>query len=191
MARLYSQNLNDGPAKANKMFRHIPRAAERTLDVPDQLDDYYLNLLDWSSNTVLVVALGMTVYLWDTTTSSIEELMTVDKDGPINSVLWAPDGREIEQIDCATLVLAFTVMAFCLKLNNNNNNNNATLGFYFPLSVEDIEGSQHPYGCPTMERTYPGHMMTWRYDSCLIISIYMGLHLKWFLVKLPASYGLL
>nr|PNR59682.1 hypothetical protein PHYPA_002474 [Physcomitrium patens] len=92
---LYSQNVGAGDQKPRKTFRYIPQAPERTLDAPDLLDDYYLNLLDWSSNNVLAIALGMTVYLWDATTSSIEELMTVDEEGPITSVSWAPDGQYI------------------------------------------------------------------------------------------------
>jgi cell division cycle protein 20 (cofactor of APC complex) len=79
--------------KPRKVFRHIPQTAERTLDAPDLLDDYYLNLLDWSANNVLAVALGNTVYLWDATTSSIEELLVVDEEGPVTSVSWASDGK--------------------------------------------------------------------------------------------------
>lgn len=90
---LYSQNVSGAQAKPRKMFRHIPQAPERTLDAPDLLDDYYLNLLDWSSTNVLAIALGSTVYLWDAITSCIEELMTVDEEGPITSVSWAPDGQ--------------------------------------------------------------------------------------------------
>lgn len=36
-----------------KDFRNIPQAPERILDAPDLLDDYYLNLLDWSSVNVV------------------------------------------------------------------------------------------------------------------------------------------
>lgn len=90
---LYSQNVGAAQFKPKKMFRHIPQAHERTLDAPDMVDDYYLNLMDWSSSNVLAIALGMTVYLWDATTSSIEELVTVDEEGPITSVSWAPDGQ--------------------------------------------------------------------------------------------------
>ncbi|KAJ9527605.1 hypothetical protein QJQ45_025877 [Haematococcus lacustris] len=45
---LYTDNL--GPAPAKKNFRHIPQTQERILDAPDLVDDYYLNLLDWSCN---------------------------------------------------------------------------------------------------------------------------------------------
>ena len=60
------------------------------------LDDYYLNLLDWSSTNVLSVALGNTVYLWDASDSSTSELLIADnKEGLVTSISWAPDGRQI------------------------------------------------------------------------------------------------
>ncbi|KAF8671746.1 hypothetical protein HU200_049867 [Digitaria exilis] len=83
-------------AKPAKQRRHIPQSAERTLDAPELVDDYYLNLLDWGSNNVLSIALGDTVYLWDASSGSTSELVSVDEDsGPISSVSWAPDGRHI------------------------------------------------------------------------------------------------
>ncbi|KAK1262345.1 Protein FIZZY-RELATED 1 [Acorus gramineus] len=82
--------------KSAKPRRYIPQSAERTLDAPDLVDDYYLNLLDWGSNNVLSIALGNTVYLWDASDGSTSELTTVDDEtGPITSVSWAPDGRHI------------------------------------------------------------------------------------------------
>lgn len=48
---LYNQNL--GPAPAKKQSRHIPTTMERILDAPDLVDDYYLNLLDWSCHNVV------------------------------------------------------------------------------------------------------------------------------------------
>ncbi|CAN6229416.1 unnamed protein product [Urochloa humidicola] len=83
-------------AKPTKQRRHIPQSSERTLDAPELVDDYYLNLLDWGSSNVLSIALGSTVYLWDASSGSTSELVTVDEDyGPVTSVSWAPDGRHI------------------------------------------------------------------------------------------------
>ncbi|KAF3438653.1 hypothetical protein FNV43_RR21417 [Rhamnella rubrinervis] len=83
----------DIPTKPN---RYIPQAPERTLDAPDLVDDFYLNLLDWGRGNVLAIALGNTVYLWDATNGSDSELVTVDDEsGPVTSVSWAPDGRHI------------------------------------------------------------------------------------------------
>eukprot|EP00253_Pinus_taeda_P034334 PITA_34334 len=76
--------------------RYIPQSADRTLDAPNLLDDYYLNLLDWSSTNVLSIALHNTVYLWDASNSSTSELLIADEEeGPVTSVSWAPDGSQI------------------------------------------------------------------------------------------------
>ncbi|CAI9289239.1 unnamed protein product [Lactuca saligna] len=76
--------------------RHISQSSERTLDAPDIVDDYYLNLLDWGVTNTLAIALGNTVYLWDASHGSTSELLSTDDDsGPVTSVKWAPDGRHI------------------------------------------------------------------------------------------------
>ncbi|CAI9767773.1 unnamed protein product [Fraxinus pennsylvanica] len=83
-------------AKPSKPRRHIPQTSERTLDAPDIVDDYYLNLLDWGSSNVLSIALGNTVYMWDASNGATSELVTIDEEnGPVTSVRWAPDGRYI------------------------------------------------------------------------------------------------
>ncbi|KAL2453729.1 Cell division cycle 20.1 [Abeliophyllum distichum] len=83
-------------AKPSKPRRHIPQTSERTLDAPDIVDDYYLNLLDWGSSNVLSIALGNTVYMWDASNGATSELVTIDEEnGPVTSVKWAPDGRHI------------------------------------------------------------------------------------------------
>ncbi|KAG5055785.1 hypothetical protein JHK85_008295 [Glycine max] len=87
------------PPNSSKPRRYIPQSSEKTLDAPDILDDYYLNLLDWGSGDVLSIALGNTVYLWNASDSSTAELVTVDEeDGPVTSVAWAPDGRHLRTL---------------------------------------------------------------------------------------------
>eukprot|EP00475_Leptophrys_vorax_P032985 TRINITY_DN5151_c0_g1_i4.p1 TRINITY_DN5151_c0_g1~~TRINITY_DN5151_c0_g1_i4.p1 ORF type:complete len:594 (+),score=14.02 TRINITY_DN5151_c0_g1_i4:237-1784(+) len=99
---LYSQATAAGPSR--KAFRYVPQAPERILDAPDLVDDYYLNLLDWSSGNVVAVALGASVYLWDAETGGIEELLHVGGDSEesgaatgeyVSSVSWAPDGKHL------------------------------------------------------------------------------------------------
>ncbi|GKB47029.1 cell division cycle 20.2, cofactor of APC complex-like protein, partial [Tanacetum coccineum] len=69
-------------------------APERTLDLPNLLNDDYLNLVDWGVGNTLAVALGHGVYLWEDGLSS--ELLSADEDsGPVTSVKWAPDGIHI------------------------------------------------------------------------------------------------
>ncbi|KAL0928051.1 hypothetical protein M5K25_002287 [Dendrobium thyrsiflorum] len=82
--------------KITKSKRFIPPSAERTLDAPYLVDDFYLNLLDWRSINVLSIALGNIVYLWNSSEGSISELVTVEDDlGPLTSVNWAPDGQHL------------------------------------------------------------------------------------------------
>lgn len=94
MKVLYSVQQGKNATSA-KPTRHISSAPTRILDAPDLMDDYYLNLLSWSSTNVLAVALAQSVYLWDAGKGSIAELMSVEEDGDddyISSVAWIQEG---------------------------------------------------------------------------------------------------
>ncbi|KAK6158506.1 hypothetical protein DH2020_005820 [Rehmannia glutinosa] len=89
---------NKAPTLAkNNHESFSPLSPERTLDAPDIVDDFYLNLLDWGSGNVVAIALGNSVYLWDASDGSISELLSTDDDdiGPVTSVKWAPDGKHL------------------------------------------------------------------------------------------------
>ncbi|XP_041474735.1 cell division cycle protein 20 homolog [Lytechinus variegatus] len=89
---MYSHNKTPGSTK--KPVRHIPQQPERILDAPDMLDDYYLNLLDWSCHNHLAVALANNVYLWNAASGDIKQLMQLE--GPedyISSVSWITEGN--------------------------------------------------------------------------------------------------
>lgn len=92
MASIYTANAN---ARTKKAFRAVPSQPDRILDAPDLVDDYYLNLLDWSSNNTVAVALNQTVYLWNASSGSIQELLALDGDDYVTSVSWASDGKHI------------------------------------------------------------------------------------------------
>jgi cell division cycle protein 20 (cofactor of APC complex) len=89
-------SLTNFVSKLIECLELILQRPEMTLDAPDIVDDFYLNLLDWGNNNVLAIALGTTVYLWNASNSSISEVVTVDEeDGPVTSISWAPDGRHL------------------------------------------------------------------------------------------------
>jgi len=89
---LYTQNRDAGMLH-KRYSRHIPQAPERILDAPELLDDYYLNLLDWNSSNVLGVALGDSIYLWNATDGSIQQLMQTQGDqAHVTSLSWAQEG---------------------------------------------------------------------------------------------------
>lgn len=54
-----------------RVSRKISKTPFKVLDAPDLQDDYYLNLLDWSSQNVLAVGLGTAVYLWNASTCQV------------------------------------------------------------------------------------------------------------------------
>lgn len=58
--------------------RVIPTLPERVLDAPGIIDDYYLNLLDWSAQNFVGVALGSSVYVWNASTGESTKLFTLD-----------------------------------------------------------------------------------------------------------------
>jgi cell division cycle protein 20 (cofactor of APC complex) len=90
---LYTQNREAGFAP-KKYTRHIPQAPERILDAPELLDDYYLNLLDWSSTNVLGVALGDSIYLWNASDGTIQQLMQTQGEGShVTSLSWIGQGN--------------------------------------------------------------------------------------------------
>ena len=77
-----------------KAFRHISQTPERILDAPELLDDYYLNLIDWSANNLLAVALGPAIYLWNAADGSINQLCEIeDEEDYVCSVNWTADGN--------------------------------------------------------------------------------------------------
>ncbi|XP_076440566.1 cell division cycle protein 20 homolog [Babylonia areolata] len=89
---LYS--TTKAPTSSKKTVRHIPQVPDRILDAPEILDDYYLNLLDWSVTNHLAVCLGGSVYLWNASSGEIQQLMQME--GPeeyIGSVSWIKEGN--------------------------------------------------------------------------------------------------
>lgn len=63
---------------------------ERTLDAPNLIDDYYLNLVDWSCKNVLAVALNDSVYLWRE--DNVQRLCSLDDENFVTSLSWSFDG---------------------------------------------------------------------------------------------------
>lgn len=81
--------------RLGRQRRVIPNNPVQTLDAPDLLNDYYLNLLSWSSNNVLAVALAASVYLWNATTREIQHLLNLGEgaDVVVTSLKWGNGAR--------------------------------------------------------------------------------------------------
>lgn len=58
------------------MFAHHTLGRQPSLThVRVQVDDYYLNLLDWSKSNILAVALRQCVFLWNASTGATQKLL--------------------------------------------------------------------------------------------------------------------
>ncbi|XP_038679200.1 protein FIZZY-RELATED 2-like [Tripterygium wilfordii] len=78
-----------------KAPRKVPRSPYKVLDAPALQDDFYLNLVDWSSHNVLAVGLGNCVYLWNACSSKVTKLCDLGIDDSVCSVGWAQRGTHV------------------------------------------------------------------------------------------------
>ena len=57
-----------------KPTRKVSKLPFKLLDAPQLQDDFYLNLVDWSSQNMLAVGLGTEVYIWSACNSRVTKL---------------------------------------------------------------------------------------------------------------------
>ena len=82
-------------ARSQKPLRKIAKAPFKVLDAPALQDDFYLNLVDWSSANTLAVGLGDAVYLWAACTSRVARLCELGGDDAVTSVGWSSRGSHL------------------------------------------------------------------------------------------------
>jgi len=56
------------------------------------LDDYYLNLLDWSSQNILAIALDKNVYVWNADSGDVHDFCSTEDDDYVSSLQFTADG---------------------------------------------------------------------------------------------------
>jgi hypothetical protein len=65
--------------------------ADKVLDAPNMVDDFYLNLLDWSKTDLLCIALSQIAYLRNNSNGSITQIYPNSRHCLITSLSWKPD----------------------------------------------------------------------------------------------------
>lgn len=71
------ENTNKPLGKENEVEnkpRKINKKPYKILDAPNLQDDFYLNLLDWSDNNQIAVALDSSLYVWSGCSSEVSKL---------------------------------------------------------------------------------------------------------------------
>lgn len=84
------------PAASSAQFRRrVLTAPERVLDAPGLVDDYYLNLLDWSCGNQVAIGLERNLYVWSADSGTVSSLLETSPDTYISSVKWSGDGAYV------------------------------------------------------------------------------------------------
>jgi len=88
-----SAGSNALSSTASNPRRQVSGIPERVLDAPGLIDDYYLNLTDWSVDNILAIALGESLYLWNAQTGNVNQLCSLDEGNYYASVKFSGDGH--------------------------------------------------------------------------------------------------
>ncbi|KAJ5091348.1 WD repeat-containing protein slp1 [Penicillium alfredii] len=91
----YNRPLKPSKSQSAQFRRRVQTAPERVLDAPGLLDDYYLNLLDWSSGNQVAIGLERNVYVWSAESGSVSSLLETSPDTYVSSVKWSGDGAYV------------------------------------------------------------------------------------------------
>lgn len=91
----YNRPLKPANASSAQFRRRIATGPERVLDAPGLIDDYYLNLLDWSSGNQVAIGLERNVYVWSADEGSVNCLLETSPDTYVSSVKWSGDGAYV------------------------------------------------------------------------------------------------
>ncbi|KAI4382827.1 hypothetical protein MLD38_008739 [Melastoma candidum] len=75
--------------------RKVSKTPHKVLDAPSLQDDFYLNLVDWSSQNMLAVGLGTCVYLWSASNSKVTKLCDLGPNDGVCGVQWTREGSYI------------------------------------------------------------------------------------------------
>jgi len=91
----YNRPLKPANAASAQFRRRVATAPERVLDAPGLVDDYYLNLLDWSSQNQVAIGLERNVYVWSAEAGTVSCLLETSPDTYVSSVKWSGDGAYV------------------------------------------------------------------------------------------------
>lgn len=91
----YNRPLKPANATSAQFRRRVLTAPERVLDAPGLMDDYYLNLLDWSSGNQVAIGLERNVYVWSAEAGTVNCLLETSPDTYVSSVKWSGDGAYV------------------------------------------------------------------------------------------------
>lgn len=84
-----------GDQMKTKIKRNIPSKAFKVLDAVGIIDDYYLNLMDWSVDDIISTGIRESVFFISNKGSKISKLVSYENGNYIGSVSFSPNGSEL------------------------------------------------------------------------------------------------
>lgn len=78
------------PQVALARMKSISTTPTKVLDAPGLIDDFYLNLIAWSNDNLLGIALGKDVYVWNAQNGVVQMLTSCACE--VSSIQWSQDG---------------------------------------------------------------------------------------------------
>ncbi|KAF5733828.1 protein FIZZY-RELATED 3-like [Tripterygium wilfordii] len=91
----HDSGVSSEASTPQKPPRKVPKTPHKVLDAPSLEDDFYLNLVDWSSQNVLAVGLGTCVYLWSASNSKVTKLCDLGPNDGVCAVQWTREGSYV------------------------------------------------------------------------------------------------
>lgn len=85
----------DNSEQINPFTRKISNRPYKIVQSPGLMDDFYLNLVDWSSKNDIVVGESNSVFLWCANKTQRVKLLSYEGEKYVSSVIWNQSGTEV------------------------------------------------------------------------------------------------
>jgi WD40 repeat protein len=93
---LFNNNLINCDAGDNvSSIRKIGNKPYKKIDAPGLIDDFYLNLVDWSNKNDIAVGQSNCVFLWCANKTQCVKLLEYEGDKYVSSVIWNTEGTQV------------------------------------------------------------------------------------------------
>lgn len=89
---IYTEQLNRETRRNRLCKRPLAKSPFRVLDAPSVINDYYLNLLDWTSKNVVALGLSNHLYLWSPVDHLVKCLESVPEDNYVSGISSSKEG---------------------------------------------------------------------------------------------------
>lgn len=92
---LFNNNVINYDEGDNLSIRKIANKPYKQIEALGLIDDFYLNLVDWSSKNDIAVGQSNCVYLWCANKTQCVKLLGYEGDKYVSSIIWNSEGTEV------------------------------------------------------------------------------------------------